>query len=291
MHTHRSKLLLDDLRGRVRELKTSRAELRAWWGGLSAKIASLHEAVEELHGEIIEGGSRDRRRLAAEGYANALAKHSGARSQERRSTILSLMGQDDFALSSASRCGPAGETPRPDEEWYPSPRCTDSPPPILENDALYRTRSNPRARARASLHDDAGHAAISDAGNLDLSPDPLSSFVSDADLKHLLALALAPSRSRYEKGRRHRALRRDVLLRLGKHLLGPDASYDNRSEVSSHTQHTKRARLKAAKSRMRGTQGSPSQGMAEAASGADVNEVSAVVEKGDECDAMEWQDE
>lgn len=76
--SYRSKLLLDDLRGRVRELKTSRAELKAWWGGLSAKIASLHEAVDELHGEIIV---RILKFVPCHPFLTRLLSHTGGRLQ------------------------------------------------------------------------------------------------------------------------------------------------------------------------------------------------------------------
>lgn len=195
------------------------------------------------------------------------------------------MNKDGLPSASPNGCGQASEIPS-NEEWYPSPRRTGSPLPISEHDVAHRARSN---YSRTSLHDGTDHTATSGAGIQGLSPYPSSSFVSDEDLKHLLTLVLAPSRYRLEKGKRHRGARRDVLLRVGKHLFGPHALYDDPSSALSHTQHAKRVRLKTAKLRMRGT----SQGTSETVSVANVNEGLVVIElaRENDCDAAEWQDE
>lgn len=160
------------------------------------------------------------------------------------------------------------------------------------------------------LHEDADHVATSDAAlhplpsatlnaaerrGEDWDPtrgDPASPFVSDADLKHLLALALTSSCCRREKGNRHRALRRDVLLRCGKHLFGSVNSFDD-LDIPSHARHSKRALLKMARGRIRESQGLSSWGMGEAVRPADADDESLVLRlaQDGERDAAEWQDE
>lgn len=44
---------IDDFRQTVRALSGWRAEVKAWWGGLSGMIADLRQDVDELRTELI----------------------------------------------------------------------------------------------------------------------------------------------------------------------------------------------------------------------------------------------
>ncbi|EIW54125.1 uncharacterized protein TRAVEDRAFT_23324 [Trametes versicolor FP-101664 SS1] len=304
-------LFIDDLRDSVGTLDTWTAEVAGWWGGLSGKIARVHKEVEKLRSKVVDSSSRNRRRLAAEGYAQIVARYSSSRSQERRSSILSFISQDDCSTPSESPSDPgqASDVP-PALEWYPPPRRTDSPLPILEQDTPLPARSD--APPHTSLREDLGLATVSDADphppsvtpNADQRPDNTPSCkptcedarslsVSETDLKHLLALALGSSSFRDEKGKRHRATRRDVLLRFGQHLFGPDTSFDV-PEASSHTRHAKRTRLKGATCRIRGYRELSPQGISRAAGSVHSSDKAPPVlerVKDDEYGAADWQDE
>ncbi|KAI0822402.1 hypothetical protein BC628DRAFT_1364502 [Trametes gibbosa] len=84
------KCRIEEMKNEVKQLSTWHARVRGCWNGVTKKILSLQADVETLYDELIDNSSRNRKRLAAAGYAQGLAKLLSAQNQERQMSIMSL---------------------------------------------------------------------------------------------------------------------------------------------------------------------------------------------------------
>ncbi|KAH9847017.1 hypothetical protein C2E23DRAFT_533831 [Lenzites betulinus] len=86
---------MDDLKTKADALDTWFAQFGGWRSGLTKKICSVRQNVKALLVDLIEHSSRERKRLASEGYPQGLGKYLSVQNQERRKSIMMFAIPDD----------------------------------------------------------------------------------------------------------------------------------------------------------------------------------------------------
>ncbi|KAI0634042.1 hypothetical protein C8Q77DRAFT_724095 [Trametes polyzona] len=191
---------IEDMRRKVCVLRTWRAQVRGWWDGLTNEIDTIHEETQALHLEIIESSSRDRKRLAQEGYTENLARFAGARSRERLSSVMPFAITQDISLATVETDTSTDASP-PGESVLPHGACAapDLAAANKHNDVLpCATLSDSDSCPYVSLpDDDTPDAAVQAYIRNQQSFSPHES-----------------STAAQEKDRKCRSMRRDVLRRF-----------------------------------------------------------------------------
>ncbi|KAI0824563.1 hypothetical protein BC628DRAFT_1420009 [Trametes gibbosa] len=117
---------IEDMKHDVSQLPTLYARVKGCWNGVTAKILSLHAEVEILRDELVDSSSRNRKRLAAEGYPQGLAKLLSAQNRERQMSIMSLTVPNSRPVFSEHCTRPSSEG---DVQSYPQMVCSPTPLP------------------------------------------------------------------------------------------------------------------------------------------------------------------
>ncbi|KAI0669511.1 hypothetical protein C8Q78DRAFT_181482 [Trametes maxima] len=245
-------LRVEDMRVEVYNVHSWQNELGLWWKGLSSDMSVICKEMAKFRAKLAGDSSRERRAMAAAGFAAKLASSwSGLRDRLPYATVTPISRTTPLAptmlqlhniaspvdVDAVSTAGVMSSTP-----GFATLALDAATPPS------YST-CNPAVALPSK------YSACSMQSTRMVPPPETPSrsgehhSVSDADLKHLLVLALSsPSHGQGEK--HQRASRNDVLLRFGRQLFGPDApgSFD-----VALKRHTKRSRVGAVRRLMKRT--------------------------------------
>ncbi|KAI0365095.1 hypothetical protein BV20DRAFT_982800 [Pilatotrama ljubarskyi] len=275
------KVHLDDVRLEVYAIRTWRDEIASWLGGLSGRIHIVYKDTYILRTKLARTSSRQRRALAAAGHTSKLALLSSMRGRASHNT--------PYLMSHVLPSRTPSMTRLHDANLQASTPASSSGGPL--------SASAPRYATREDLHASSDEAPVADKDGNSLpcddtvpSADPPPHLISDETLKQLLSLALANSTAcRHEDYRQRRpyaTARRQLLLRFGTQLFGPETA-PMHIEVLLPTRSPKRSRLKALGRLFRRERSERPQDIYNTAQGAAHSDVSPQL-VGDEGD--EWHD-
>ncbi|KAI0669513.1 hypothetical protein C8Q78DRAFT_1040330 [Trametes maxima] len=231
-----TQIRVDEVRDKVHAAKTWKGDVKNWKKGLSGTIVVLCDELDDICAKLARVQSRERKRLAAEGYSAKLAAAHGALPNHLiRYTQFTHPVLPSFPLSSPPQYTISRQDGMaPNTSLLPSEVPIDGPlaPDVPSTAPLPATNlSQPSYLAEPPCSCRCG-------GSMN--------HISDADLQSLLSLALAPPRTPAKRGKRERTLRREVLLRFGRQLSVSDSASGGRG-VASSMQHGKRPRLKTSR--------------------------------------------
>ncbi|KAI0824579.1 hypothetical protein BC628DRAFT_1503578 [Trametes gibbosa] len=117
---------VEELKHEINQLPTWYSRVKGCFNGVSTKILSLHAKVKKFHKELVDSSSRNRKRLAAEGYPQGLAKLLSAQNRERQMSIMSLTVPNSRPVFSEHCTRPSSEG---DVQSYPQMVCSPTPLP------------------------------------------------------------------------------------------------------------------------------------------------------------------